>query len=109
MKKNDFILIFSILALALMCMAVLYISRDSKTCVKIYVDNELIAALPIKEDCKFDIDGVNGSHNLLIIENGNVYMKEADCPDKICIQTGIVTELTQTIVCLPNRVVVVIE
>lgn len=109
MKKNDFIIIFCILTVALACMFMLYMNKDSKTCVKIYVDNELVATLPINEDCEFDIEGINGSHNLLAVENGKVYMKEADCPDKICIQTGIVTELTQTIVCLPNRIVVTIE
>lgn len=109
MKKNDFIVIFCILVVALVCMFVMYTNKDSKNCVKIYVDNELVATLPLNEDCEFDIDGINGSHNLLVVKNGKVYMKEADCPDKICIQTGIVTELTQTIVCLPNRVVVTIE
>lgn len=109
MRKNDFIVIFFILAVALTCMFILSMNNDSKTCVKIYVDNELVATLPLNEDFEFDIEGINGSHNLLVVENGKVYMKEADCPDKICIQTGIVTELTQTIVCLPNRVVVTIE
>lgn len=109
MKKNDFIIIFSILAVALACMFILYINKDSKTCVKIYVDDELVATLPLNEDCEFDIEGINGSHNLLAVENGKVYMKEADCPDKICIQTGIVTDFTQTIVCVPNHVVVTIE
>lgn len=109
MKKNDFIIIFSILAVAVACMFILYMNKGSKTCVKIYVDNELVATLPIDENREFDIEGVNGSHNLLVIENGKIYMKEADCPDKICIQTGFVTDLTQTIVCVPNHVVVTIE
>ncbi len=109
MKRNDIIIISSILLLSLACIVIMSLTKAPTTCVKIYVDNELVATLPINEDKEYDISGANGSHNLLVVENGNVYMKEADCPDKICIQTGIVTELTQTIMCLPNRVVVVIE
>ncbi len=31
-------------------------------------------------------------------------MTDADCPDKICIQTGEIHQVGRNIVCLPNKV-----
>ena len=36
-------------------------------------------------------------------------MTEADCPDKICVNTGKISKIGETIVCLPHRVVVEIQ
>lgn len=44
--------------------------------------------------------------NALKIENGSVRMLESTCPDQVCVHTGIISKAGQTLVCLPNRVVV---
>ncbi|MFR4337598.1 MAG: NusG domain II-containing protein [Lachnospira pectinoschiza] len=33
-------------------------------------------------------------------------MTDADCPDKLCVKTGMISKTGETIVCLPHRVVV---
>ena len=33
-------------------------------------------------------------------------MKDADCPDKICINMGTIRKKGQTIICLPHKLVV---
>ena len=48
-----------------------------------------------------DMDGHNVFH---ILEDG-VYMQEADCPDGLCIRQGKIQREGESIVCLPNRVV----
>lgn len=47
--------------------------------------------------------------NIVCIKNGYVYMKEANCPDKICIHQGKKSKVSETITCLPNRVVVEVK
>lgn len=45
----------------------------------------------------------------VVIENGKVYVKDANCSDKICEHTGKIDKVNQSIVCLPGNVVIVIE
>ena len=52
---------------------------------------------------------LNQGSNLLVIEDGAAYMEDADCPDHICVEMGKIRYTGQSIVCLPNRVVVTIE
>ena len=48
-------------------------------------------------------------YNRVRIEDGKAYMEEADCPDGYCEEQGKINNRTQTIVCLPHKLVVEIE
>ena len=46
------------------------------------------------------------SYNIIEIDGTTVQMTEADCPDQICVKSGIIKIPSQQIVCLPNKVIV---
>ena len=48
-------------------------------------------------------------YNKLIIDHGKVWMLDASCEDKIDVKMGAIDQVNQTIICLPNRVVVTIK
>ena len=43
---------------------------------------------------------------IMVIENGEVYMESADCPNQICVHHSAISHNGETIVCLPNRVII---
>jgi len=45
-------------------------------------------------------------HNLIVIENEAVFMKESNCPTKQCIAQGNISKDKQSIVCLPHKIVI---
>ncbi len=47
--------------------------------------------------------------NVIVIENKNVSVKESDCKDKVEINAGSISRGGQSLVCLPNRLVVTVE
>lgn len=47
--------------------------------------------------------------NTLVIKEGAVDMIYADCPDQICVKHDPISKAGETIICLPNKVVVTIE
>lgn len=109
MRKSDLLLLSSVLAIALIIFgtcAAIYLGKGETVVVR--VDGEEYARLPLNEDAELLIEGVNGGTNLLIIEDGKAYIREATCPDLVCVHTGHADEL-KSIVCLPNRVTVSIE
>ena len=52
-----------------------------------------------------DVDG----HNTVLVKKGEICMADADCPDKICISQGGISDASYPIVCLPNKVIIKIE
>ena len=48
------------------------------------------------------------SKNMIVINHGSVHMKDATCPDKLCIKQGTISKNGEQIICLPNQVVIAI-
>ena len=80
-------------------------SRDGEK-VSVRVDGKEIARYELSEDREVVIDGYNGGVNTLIIKDKKAYIKDADCPDKLCEHQGKIHLVGQSLVCLPHRVVV---
>ncbi|MBP2031871.1 hypothetical protein J2Z42_000536 [Clostridium algifaecis] len=52
----------------------------------------------------------NGIHyNKIKVEKGKIAIIDADCPDKVCVKTGWLSETGQSSVCLPHKLIVSIE
>ena len=110
-KRNDWILIGALLVLgisAIFCVEGYKKANTKNGEAVVFVDGKEIGRYPLKEDTTVLIEGKTGT-NLLVIEDGKAFIKEADCPDKICVYHGKIDKNKETIVCLPNKVVVEIQ
>ena len=45
-------------------------------------------------------------HLTVVVQDGKVWVKDSDCPDKVCEHTGKIGYENQTIACVPNKVIV---
>ena len=104
--RNDCILIAVLIFGAFAAAFIYYISGNSGDLVNVYVDGRLTGEYLLSEDNNILIQGYNGGVNTLVIKDGAAYMKEADCPDKLCIHQGRISGEGMELVCMPNRVVV---
>lgn len=77
----------------------------------VIIDGERVASYPLSRDIETElITGQNGEgRNILIIENGKARIESASCPDLICAKHKPIDQVGDTIVCLPNRLVIEIE
>lgn len=109
LKKRDIILIISLLLVGIIALVIWHFvySVDGKY-VTIEQRDNLIGIYPLNVDKEIEIEHRNEVVNKIVIENGYCYMEEAECPDHLCIKQGKVNKSGQTIVCLPNRVVVTV-
>lgn len=58
-----------------------------------------------KNDQVVNIPGFVGNC-ILVIKDGKAYMLEADCPNQICVHHSAISHKGETIVCLPNRIII---
>ena len=42
----------------------------------------------------------------MLVEKGQISMLEADCPDKVCVKQGAISDGARPIICLPNNVLI---
>lgn len=107
-SKRDIILILSLLVIALASFLVWFFAfNDKGDKVSIEVKGRVINEYPLDKDTVIPIENSHGEvTNYIKIENKECYMEEAICPDHLCTKQGKIKNSGQTIVCLPNKVVV---
>ncbi len=69
--------------------------------LEITVGKEVFGTYSLDEDRTIEI----GSGNTCEIKNGEVKMIYADCPDKTCMHGKAISKAGESIVCLPNHVI----
>ena len=107
--KRDIILIACVLIAALAALLIINLTKQSGTVAVIYTNNEEYARMPLDVDAEIVIYSDGKEANTLVVQNGKAYISSASCPDKICVNTGGISNENEMIVCLPNKVIVVIE
>lgn len=103
--RRDLPLILVLLLLSLSLLLSFSLVRKEGQQVTVTVDGTTMAVYPLSENGTY---ALNGGSNLLIIEDGAAYMKEADCPDRTCVRARRVRHTGERIVCLPNRLIVTV-
>ncbi len=108
-KKADIIALAVIaLVTVILFLAFRTFKSPGKT-VAVRVSGEEVASYPLDKDRTETINGANGGTNELIIEDGTVRLEEATCPDKLCVNQGKISRRGESIICLPNEVIVEIN
>lgn len=77
--------------------------------VIVKVDGVTKKVCSLYEDTVFEVQGKNGGTNKIVIKSGKVQIQEASCPDKLCVHEHAISCGGQSIICLPNKVVVEIQ
>ena len=112
-RKADMVLALVLAVLcALSCWFVYGIGGAGGAVVVIEHDGEVWGRYSLYEDQVIEIETEIGE-NQAVIEDGKVYMAEASCPDHYCLgqhrDEGGIDGANETIVCLPNKVVIMVE
>lgn len=108
--KRELLLVAAILAAAILLSLANRVShREPAAVVDISVDGEVVETLDLSIDRELTIQGAGDGTNHLIIQDGQVWVTEASCPDHLCIRQGKISMDGQVIVCLPNRMTAAIR
>lgn len=116
LRAGDKILIFIILGFSIILagLVILLNPNTENSEVVIRIENKLVKKIPlenleISKQYEFEF---NNNIGYIEMKNGKVRMLVMDrtiCPEAICSNTGWIDKSYQSIVCLPNKIIVTIE
>lgn len=103
MKRNDLFLLMGVLLIsALGFLGFSIASKNTSAKVVVTVDGEEFGIYSLEEEQEIQINDTNR----LVIRNGKADMVSADCPDQICVDQRAISRDLETLICLPNKVIV---
>ena len=103
MRKNDILLAGVVLIIAVLGLFFYgNLGKRSAATITVTVNGALYGTYSLEHDQKISI----GKTNRLVIKDGKADMIKADCPDQICVNHKAISKNKESIVCLPNKIIV---
>lgn len=105
---GDVVIVLAVVALSvfLISQGVAGAGAGNRLEVRVTSGGEVVLTLPLDEDAgESSLNGFAGK-SYLEVAGGRVRMVDSACPDKLCVKTGWISSPGESIVCLPNRVVI---
>lgn len=107
LKKGDIIAAAVILAVCAVSFLALYVfNNNTGNYAEIEQNGAVIHTMPLDEDAVYNVETDGKITNTVEVKNGSVSVTYADCPDQICVNHAPVSLSGESIICLPNEVVV---
>ena len=106
-RKPAVIITAFLLLLSTASLLYLLVEKDkSDYAAEIFQDGVLIKCIYISQAETFTIQGENGCVNEVEVRPGSIAIISADCPDKLCVRQGFISDSKLPVTCLPNRLVI---
>ncbi len=101
--RFDLVLIIALLLVGIAAFIIMKALSTPGGKIAVNINGEYVCEYSLSADGEYPL---NGGTNILVIEGGAAYIKEASCPDGTCMHQGKISDIGERIVCLPNKVLV---
>ncbi|MCR4594559.1 MAG: NusG domain II-containing protein [Clostridiales bacterium] len=103
LTKTDIVIVLLLLCTALLLLIFCFGGNGQKAVVK--YKGKTVEEIDLNDNAYYETL-INNVH--IVRENGEIYVKDSSCPDKVCVRTGHISKTGESAVCVPNRVSVTI-
>ncbi|WP_289129619.1 NusG domain II-containing protein [uncultured Clostridium sp.] len=113
-KKLDIVIIIVLIIISFVPEIVFGMVMGYKydmTYAEITVEGKVYSKIPLSAHKGKEVIDINidGHENKIVIKDDTIRMIDADCPDSLCIYQGKISRVGQSLVCLPNKVMIEIK
>lgn len=107
-RRRDLLLIAGLLLLGGVVLLLTLLLRIPGEQVVVEVDGAVYGTYDLHKNARIRIETEDGRYNVLEITDGFAAVTQASCPDKLCIHQHRISCSDESIICLPNKVIITI-
>ena len=108
--KKDFFIILFILSICVLGLLYFKLNSGNSKIAVIEQDKNIIKKINLsKVSAPYEIYIDAKYPATILVEHGKISIKGASCPDKVCENTGKISDFGEIIVCLPSKLIIKIE
>lgn len=100
--------LLAVLAAVIVCFT-LFGENNGKKTAYVYSGGVLIHRINLDNTEKELRIETESGYNIISVADGKIGVIEADCPDKTCIKTGFTDSSFIPVICMPNRLEIVVK
>ena len=108
-KIRDLIFILALILVGAAIAAIVLLRNGTGDHVTVRMGDGTVREYPLDQDKEIKLELADGRYNLLVIRDGSAWVEEASCPDGLCIHMGRISRQGQSIICLPNKLIIEVD
>ncbi|MBP3920658.1 MAG: NusG domain II-containing protein [Bacilli bacterium] len=105
MNKSDLRLIIILVIICMIAVTSFLFKKNNGDSALVYYDGNQVMTIDLKVDGDYEVDGLNGKVKMQV-RDGKIKVNEENSPYHICSKQGYISESYESIVCLPNKIVI---
>ena len=105
MNKSDIKLVLILLSVSIIGIVVFKLFSKSGESALVYHDGELIKTIDLSINDRYVVNGDNGDV-VIVVNDGKIKVDEENSPLHLCSKQGYISNTYESIVCLPNKIVI---
>ena len=112
-KTRTWIIIISLAAVVLTVISIVLLTgRTEGVVAVITLDGEVVREIDLSRVTKeysFTVESADGGVNEILVQPGRICVSDANCPDRICVMQGWLSDSPMPIVCAPHKLTIEIK
>lgn len=108
MNKKDIVLCISIIIISLVIYIMYNLQPQNASKVVVYYENSIVLEADLNINSEYTVKGYNGDVSIIVKDN-KVKVSDEISPYHLCSRQGYISKSYETIICLPNKIVINIE
>ena len=108
MNKSDLKLIIVIIIIGVILLFILNLQSTQGDNVVVYYENDVVLNASLEINNTYTVSGYNGDV-VIEVKDKKVRVNEENSPKHLCSKQGWISSSYESIICLPNKIVVKIE
>lgn len=102
MNKYDYLLVFVLIVFSLY---LIFSNKSNGEMAAVYYENKEILRVSLSKNAKYKIKGYNGEV-VIEVKNNSIGVVKETSPKNICSKMGFISKGYQSLVCLPNKIII---
>lgn len=105
MNKNDIKLLIIILIIISILFIIYFLNSKKANIAYVYYENDLILTINLSINQIYEVNGENGPVKIEVLNN-QIRVIEENSPRHLCSKQGFISNAGQSIICLPNKIII---
>ena len=106
--KNDIILFTIIITICLIMILIVNSASKESRYANVYYDGKIIKKIDLNINNTYNVKGYNGNVKI-VVYNKKIKVAEENSPKHLCSKQGYINKSYESIICLPNKIVIEIS
>lgn len=105
MNKNDLKMILIVVSIVFILFLICFLNKEKATTALVYYESNLILTIDLDIDGEYVVQGDNGEVIIKVLDK-KIKVESENSPYHLCSKQGYISNAGESIICLPNKIII---